>query len=131
MNPTSTCRPPELKAWTFYPGDDVDGRPDAVVLVTFGGVKVRHYADPDFLAFGCTEPAMDSDTEERLRRIFNAFKVDPKTKEVSPAPLPADLTLPATHVDGRVRSTDHQYRGGYLKAGGKTEAAKRAEKAGK
>lgn len=125
VNPTADCRPPELKGWRFYPGDSVDGIPDAVSLVTAGGLKIRHFADPTYHAPGCLEPAMDLDTEDRLRRLFGAFTVDPKTKDVSPAPFPPDLTLPASAVDGRVRSTDHVYRGGYLKAGGKEAAAKR------
>ena len=125
VNPESTCRPPELKAWRFYPADDLDHVPASVVIVTHGGMKIRHYGDPDYMAVGCLEPAMDQDTEDRLRRLFGFWNVDPKTKDVTPAPFGPDLTLPATSVDGRVRSGDHQYRGGYLKAGGKEAAAKR------
>lgn len=116
VNPTTTCRPMELKAWRFEPGDRLDGRPDAVVILTQAGLKIRHYADPTYLAPGATEAAMDQDTEERLRtQVFHAFQQDPKTKEVTPVQLPADLTLPASFVDGRVRSTGHRYPGGYLR----------------
>lgn len=125
VNPGADCRPLELKAWRFYPGDRLEGIPDAVSLVTAGGVKIRHFADPNYMAPGCLEPAIDQDTEDRLRRLFGAVHVDPKTKDVTPAAFPTDLTLPASAVDGRVRGTDHTYRGGYLKAGGKEAAAKR------
>lgn len=97
----------ELMAWKFYPGNEAAGVPDAVNIVTVGGVKVRHYADPDF--------PMDPDTENRLRGVFHAWKTDPKTNEVVPIPLPDDLTLPRTAVTGQSESTAHTYKGGYLK----------------
>ena len=98
----------ELLAWKFYPGQESAGIPDAVVLVTVGGVKVRYHQDPDF--------PMDADTETRLRIVFHAFKTDPKTNEVVPLPLPEDLTLPRSAVSAQTNpNAGHQYRGGYLR----------------
>ena len=98
----------ELLAWRFYPGQPAAGVPDSVTLVTVGGVKVRFYADPDF--------PMDTDTENRLRLVFHAWKTNPKTNEVEPLPLPDDLTLPRSAVTSQVNpNAGHQYRGGYLR----------------
>lgn len=98
----------ELLAWRFYPGDERAGIPDAVGLVTVGGTKIKHHADPDY--------PMDDDTEQRLRQVFRAFKRDPKTNEIVPLPLPVDLTLPRPCVSSVVPpGGDHQYRGGYLR----------------
>lgn len=98
----------ELMNWRFIPGNDGAGIPDSVSLVTVGGTKVRHYADPDF--------PMDPDTETRLRNVFHAWRTDPKTNEIVALPLPDDLTLPPAAVSGRVNANaGHQYRGGYLR----------------
>ena len=126
VNPSAEVKPQELLAWRYYPGADEPGRvaPDAVVIVTAGGAKLKHWDDP-------SEP-MDPDTEDRLRRIFHAFRIDAKTKERVILPLPGDMTLPAVAVIG-VPGTDHQYPGGYIKAGGRVAAEekekRRAERA--
>jgi hypothetical protein len=121
-DPRSTATPQEILAWRFYPGGDEPGRvrPDAVVIVTAGGVKLKHYDDPD-------EP-MDADTEDRLRRIFGCFVSDEKTGRVSILPLPADLHLPAVVLNGISASTDHQYVGGYVKGGGAAAAEDKAKR---
>jgi hypothetical protein len=110
----------ELMAWRFYPGDPNAGEPDSVVIVTAGGIKLRHYADPDY--------PMDQPTEDTLARLLHAF-TRTEAGEVVRIALPGDLTLPATAVTGVVGSTDHVYQKGYLKEGGKTEAARRADAA--
>jgi hypothetical protein len=98
----------ELLSWKFYPGDERAGIPDAVALVTVGGTKIRHYADPDF--------PMDADTEDRLRNVFHAWKTDPKTNEIVPLPLPDDLTLPPAAVTGIPDPRGgHVFQGGYLR----------------
>lgn len=97
----------ELMSWKFYPGVEAAGLPDAVALVTVGGVKVKVFADPDF--------PMDADTENRLRQVFRAWKTNPKTNEIEPLPLPDDLTLPRAAVSSVVTGTGHQYAGGYLR----------------
>jgi len=98
----------ELLAWKFYPGQESAGIPDSVALVTVGGVKIRYHADPDY--------PMDPDMETRLRLVFHAFKMDPKTNEVMPLPLPEDLTLPRSAVSSQGNpNAGHQYRGGYLR----------------
>ncbi len=121
VNPAADVKPQELLAWRFYPGADEPGRvaPDAVVIVTAGGLKLKHWDDP-------SEP-MDPDTEDRLRRVFHAFRVDPKTKERVIQPLPGDLTLPAAAVIG-IGHTDHQYPGGYVKSGGKAAAEEKEKR---
>lgn len=118
INPDPALRPVELAAWKYYQEDAIQGIPGYVQLVTGGGVKLRHYDDPDF--------PMDRDTEEKLRGIFGAFTIDPATKLPVPVPLPTDLTLPAEAVDGIPRKQDHRFRKGYLREGGKAEAARRA-----
>lgn len=121
VNPSADVKPQELLAWRYYPGADDPGRvaPDAVVIVTAGGAKLKHWDDP-------AEP-MDPDTEDRLRRIFHAFRVDAKTKDRVILPLPGDLTLPAAAVIG-VGHTDHQYPGGYVKSGGKAAAEEKEKR---
>lgn len=118
INPEVFARPRELAAWRYYAGDRRDGRPDAVVLVTQGGVKIKHFADR-------THP-VDPETEERLRNLFGAWKIDPVTKLQVPGPMPDDLTLPAEAVTGMVTTDRHVYRRGYLREGGKSEGARRA-----
>lgn len=123
VNPSADIRPKELMSWRFYPGEDDPTKgvqPDAVVFVTTGGVKIKHFDDPDV--------PMDPETEDRLRRIFGLFKQDPKSKEITALPLPDDRTLPATAVTGGVTSTEHQYVGGYLKAGGRKAAAEKQKR---
>jgi hypothetical protein len=129
VNPSADQVPRELLAWRFYQGEDDPARgvtADAVVIVTGGGLKLKHYDDDD--------PAnpRDLDTVDRLRRAFGLFQKDPKTKETVVLPLPGDLTLPAATVNG-IGHTDHQYPGGYVKTGGKHAAAekerRRAERA--
>ncbi len=119
INPTNEQRPAELKAWNFLPGDRLADRPDAVVLVTHGGVKLKHYADPDY--------PMDGDTEDTLARWFGAFATDAKTREVSRVPLPNDMALPLSAVTGYSTKTEHRYRRGYLREGGKAEGDRRAK----
>lgn len=117
VNPSADQTPRELLAWKFYPGEDDPARgvqPDAVVIVTGGGLKLKHYDDPDM--------PMDPDTVQRLQRAFSLFRQDPTTKQIVALALPADLTLPAASVNG-IGTTDHQYHGGYLKSGGTTAAA--------
>jgi hypothetical protein len=130
VDPTEESNPRELINWKYYHEDVRNRVPASVVLVTAGGVKVRHYADPDYLAPGCTELAMDQDTEEILARIFGAFTKDPQTKEIRRTALPKDLALPPQAVTGLSQAKDHQYRRGYLREGGKVEADRR-EKATK
>lgn len=98
----------ELLNWKFYPGNEAAGIPDSVVVVTIGGVKIRYYTDPDF--------PMDPDTENRLRHVFHAWKMNPKTNEVEPIPLPDDLTLPRSAVTSQVDpNAGHRYASGYLR----------------
>jgi hypothetical protein len=117
VNPTMEQRPRELASWNFYPASQVDGVPAAVVIVTKGGVKLKHYADPSY--------PMDRDTQETLVRIFRAFVKDPVTKELVEGPLPTDLALPFTAVTGTVQAETHRYRRGYLAEGGKAAADQR------
>jgi len=94
LNPNPDVRPHEIMPasvagdrWAYYPGDDYEGTPARIRLVTAGGVK---------LAF-----PMDLETEDRLRVIFKAFAVDKVTKVTTPLPLPMNLTLPREAVTGR------------------------------
>lgn len=121
--------PQELGSWQFYKADQVNRIPASVVLVTRGGVKVRYYADQGYMADNCSEPGMDLDTEDRLARLFGAFTKDPKTKEVKRLPLPEDLALPPQAKTGISGSSEHTYRKGYLREGGKQEADRREAKA--
>ena len=112
----------ELAAWRFYPGDPNAGEPDSVVIVTAGGVKLRHYADPDH--------PVDEATDAALARIFQAFRRQ-KDGTIERIPLPDDLTLPLVAVTGVPnQGGDYRYQAGYLKGGGKTEAARRAARRG-
>jgi hypothetical protein len=119
VNPEATANPLELSAWRFYPGSDVPGRVtlDAVVLVTAGGLKLKRFDDG----------SLDEDTDDRLARRLGCFKVDEKGV-VTRLPLPADLTLPAGAANGLVTGSDHQYVGGYVKAGGAAAADERARR---
>jgi len=106
VHPGVDQRPRELLSWKFYPAQPIEGIPAAVVIVTAGGTKLKHFADARMV---------DAETDETLRRIFRAYEIDPRTKETRPAPLPLDQTLPETAVTGLVTSTAHQHRGGYLR----------------
>jgi hypothetical protein len=88
--PTASTRFRELLAQKFNPGDRNAGVEPSITLVTAGGVKIGYFADG----------TVDPDTETRLRQIFKAYHRDKKTGEVTPRPLPDDLTLPATAVLG-------------------------------
>lgn len=118
VNPSKRAKPQELLAWRFYASQD-ESQPDAVTFVTGGGLKVKHWDDPNM--------PMDLDTVDRLRKTFGCYRIDPKTKEVTVLDLPQDLTLPRVSVDG-VGTTDHRYEGGYLRSGGKTAAAAKEER---
>lgn len=109
VDPRKNRTPMELLAWRFLPGNDlaIPPVPDAVVIVTAGGVKLKHYEDPGF--------PMDLETEERLAKVFNAFHIDPKTKDVTRKPLPVSLALPASAVTGEVLTQNHIHPGGYLR----------------
>jgi hypothetical protein len=123
IDPRSTTEPQELLAWRFYAGGDEPGRvrPDAVVIVTGGGTKLKHWDDPD-------EP-LEPETEDRLRRIFGCYREDPKVPgRIITLPLPADLHLPTVILTGVSSGTEHQYVGGYLKAGGKDAADEKARR---
>lgn len=115
INPLIDAVPGELAAWRFYPGDRQTRTPDAVVVVTWGGLKIRHYAD------GTT----DQDTDERLRNVFGAWTLD-KDKQRVPAALPQDCTLPADAVTGLSVANRHRFEGGYLRSGGRSESERRA-----
>lgn len=107
---------PELLSWRFVPSDGAE--PDAVVIVTAGGTKLKLFRDPDY--------PMDPATEETLRRLLHAFTV---TKDgIVDLPLPESLTLPKGAVDGVVRATEHLYPGGYLRKQGE-DARTRAKTA--
>lgn len=125
IDPTEQSQPRELLNWKYLHEDRRQRIPAAVVLVTGGGVKLHIFADPDYMAPGCTQPGMNQDTEETLARIFQAFKKDPKTKEVTRIPLPEDMALPEPAVTGHATTTAHRYRRGYLREGGKEEANRR------
>lgn len=119
VNPSKRAKPQELLAWRFYGSQD-ESQPDAVTFVTGGGLKVKHWDDPNM--------PMDLDTVDRLRKTFGCYRIDPKTKEVTVLDLPQDLTLPRVSVDGVSGTTDHRYEGGYLRSGGKTAAAAKEER---
>jgi hypothetical protein len=126
VNPAADKKPQELLAWRYAKGEDDPARvaPDAVIITTAGGLKIKHWDDP-------AEP-MDQDTMDRLRRVFGCYQIDPKTRTTVVHDLPADLTLPAAVVTGTGTSDAHRYQGGYLKSGGKRAAdekqARRAER---
>jgi hypothetical protein len=112
INPDPTLKPRELASYRYDAGDPNAATPVPayVSIGTSGGLKIRY--------------PMDEDTETRLRIVYNAFRVN-KAGEREVLPLPADLTLPRSNVDGLVRSGEHQYRTGYLKEGGKAESDRR------
>lgn len=105
LNPDPTLKPRELAQYRFDQGDPhaASPVPPYVSLVTAGGLKLRY--------------PIDDDTETRLRTVYNCFRANPRTGEREALPLPPDLTLPREAVDGVVRSSEHQYRTGYLKEG--------------
>lgn len=130
VDPDQDVRPVELDNWKFYPGNRLEGRPDQVVLVTRGGMKIGWFRTPDHpdQALLVTHGAQfDQATETRLRPIFGAWQTDPKTKDVTPIPLPDDLALPAAVVTGLSDAQAHVYKKGYLQSGGKQEADRRAQ----
>lgn len=110
INPSKSARPRELAAWRYFAGQDdgVDIFPASVVLVTFGGLKIKMWAE------GEGDARFDEATLQRLSMTFGG------------GALPDDLALPVGAIDGQVRDSGHVYKGGYLKSGGKTEADKRA-----
>jgi hypothetical protein len=119
VNPEQFHVPTELMSWSYQPANRVERTPASVTLVTAGGQKLRHYADPSF--------PMEPETEERLRNIFGAWRKDKDGTRI-PAQLPDDLTLPETAVTGIPVSTDHVYQRGYVREGGKAEAARRGRR---
>lgn len=119
VNPEQDQRPVELLSWRYRPGDPREQLPESVTLVTAGGVKIVHYADPAY--------PMDPDTTERLRAVFGAYRKDKDGTRV-PLPLPTDLTLPEGAVTGLVQSDEHVYRRGYLREGGRAEAVRRGRR---
>jgi len=116
INPDPTLKPREVLSYRFDAGDPNGATPipPYVSIVTGGGVKIRY--------------PIDDDTEIRLRQVYNCFTVDKKSGERLVLPLPPDLTLPREAADGVVRSSEHQYRTGYLREGGKTAADKRQQR---
>lgn len=110
INPDPDAKPRDLRrdAFKYYPPDTNEGTPARMVIVTAGGRKLTH--------------PPDADTLTQLRIIFKTARLNRTTGEVSHVGLPEDLTLPRSAADGKVRSDEHQYKGGYLKAGGKAAA---------
>lgn len=119
VNPIVEADPGELLSWNYYPGDRMGRFPASVVIVTYGGVKLKWFADRNH--------PMDPTTEEILARLFKAFKTDAKTQAVERTALPADLALPIAAITGKAGTERHVYRRGYLREGGKTEATRRAK----
>ncbi len=117
INPDPDVRPVELLSWRYYREDVRTDTPAKVVVVTAGGQKLAIWEDPDV--------PLEQDTEEILRNIFGAWRVDPVTKLKVPGEMPDDLTLPRSAVTGISDSQAHVYKGGYLRSGGRREAAKR------
>lgn len=114
IDPRDATRPRELANWRYDAGNPREDKPAGVILVTAGGVKLRHNADG----------SADQDTEERLRQIFRAWQIDPTTKQQVPAPLPAVQSLPEAAVTGRppsgpaaVNVTGRRHPAGYLRRG--------------
>ncbi len=105
VDPNPEKRPVEiLGPWKFYPGDPqmTPPVPDRIKFVTAGGTKVVHPMDQDF--------------EDKLRNVLHAYHIDRATQQRIDDPLPPDLTLSKELVNGIVRKTDHQFKGGYLRA---------------
>lgn len=114
IDPHEDAEPVHLAAWKFYEGDRRRGVPDRIVLVTNGGLKLAHPADEE--------------TVERLRRVFKCFrerKLKDGSTEIDILPLPEDLSLPTTFLDGQVIGREHVYERGYLREGGAAEASRR------
>lgn len=121
QNPNDSSRFERVKdvaAFRFVPSPDQAIEPDAIIVVTSGGVKLKYYADD----------SVDGPTQDTLRRLFHAFHRDDKGNVVAD-PLPDNWTLPREAVIGISNAKDHVYQKGYLREGGKVEAAKRASKA--
>ena len=112
INPDPETRPKELLQWRYYPADRREDRPARVVIVTAGGQKVDLFE-------GDADPMMTIDSEEVLRGIFNAYKIDPVSKLRVNSDLPEDLTLPRIAVTGVPEGVAHRYVGGYLRRGEK------------
>lgn len=112
IDPNPAKKPVEiLGPWKFYEGDTqlTPPVPDRIKVVTAGGTKVVHPMDQDF--------------EDKLRHVLHAYHIDRKTQQRIDDPLPPDLTLPRELVNGIVVKTEHQFKGGYLRARA-TERAK-------
>lgn len=113
INPDPTLKPRELAAYRYDEGDPNGATPIPahVSIVTSGGLKIRY--------------PLDEDSVLRLQNVYNCYKVN-KAGEREVLPLPPDMTLPREQVDGISKSTEHQYRTGYVREGGK-EAADRKD----
>lgn len=114
INPDVNTKPVELLTWTYYRGDELNQIPDAVSVVTAGGRKLKLYADD----------SVDDDTVAMLARVFK-IAPHPDGSPWQAIELPEDLTLPTVEVTGMSLEAGHVYRKGYLKEGGKAEAARR------
>lgn len=114
VNPDPLARPEELLSWTYYGGDPENDIPAAVTIVTAGGRKLKLFADD----------TVDDDTVQMLGRTFG-LKPHPDGSPWTAAELPEDLTLPSNHVTGYSPDQQHRYEKGYLREGGKVEAARR------
>jgi hypothetical protein len=109
VNPDPGKKPIEIlheqnaPRFKFYAGDPylTPPTPDRVKFVTAGGVKIVHPMDLDF--------------EAVLRRWFQAYHQDPRSKEIVEDPLPPDLTLPREAITGIPSKTEHRYPTGYLR----------------
>lgn len=112
INPDPELRPKEILSWRFYHADRREDRPARVVIVTGGGQKVDLFE-------GDADPIMSIDSEEVLRNVFNAYKIDPVTKLRINSDLPEDLTLPRVAVTGIAEGATHRFVGGYLRRGEK------------
>ena len=114
INPDKEAEPVQLLGWKFYEGDRRLRRPDRIVLVTAGGLKIAHPADEE--------------TVERLQRVFKRIRIT-KGKDGSETteilPMPEDLSLPTAHVTGYAETDDHVYTRGYLREGGAVESNRR------
>jgi hypothetical protein len=111
--------PLELMGWKHYPANLANGTQEHVVLVTAGGMKIKHFHD------GMIDEVRDPDTARQIRDRLRLYAVDKSSGDRVPMALPQDLTLSEEAVTGVVKAQDHIYAGGYLKGGGKAEAMKR------
>lgn len=124
INPDPNCVPRELLNWKHYPADIPNGIDEHVTLVTAGGLKLHWYAD------GEIREDRDPEMCRRLRDRLRLFVLEGPNKERRDLPFPRDLTLPEEAVTGQVPAAAaavYRYEGGYLRSGGKLEAAKRAD----